>query len=211
MKRLFSLFTAAAMVLSFVACGKQENVETESGKIEVKTTYTGTVSAVSAGSLTVSTEDGDVTVVLTDTTTFRREMGGMGEMPADMGQMPEGGAPNDMGQMPNGGEAPPEKPDGNAQQGELMDKPDGKMENQPDGIPPEMPNGQQPGEGDVPEKPDSNKDMGMSMPEITASDIFVGDTVTVETDGGGNALSVTLSGGEMGMGGLDGMQFGMDS
>lgn len=205
MKRIFSLFTAAAMVLSLAACGKQETVETEPAKIETKTTYTGTVSAVSADSLTVSTEDGDVAVTLTDTTTFQREMGGMGERPGEMGDMPDGEMPMD---KPNGEVGQQPKNDGAP-----MEKPDGEMGNQSDGTPPEMPNGQQPddGGGDVPEKPDGNHDMGMTMPEITASDIAVGDTVTVETDGSGNALSVTLSGGEMGMGGPGGMQSGVDS
>lgn len=215
MKRMLSLFTAAAMVLSLAACGKQETVETEPAKIETKTTYTGTVSAVSTDSLTVSTEDGNVTVTLTDTTIFQREMGGMGEIPGDMGQMSEGGAPGEMGDVPDG-EMPMDKPEGNGGQGEPMDKPDGGMGNQPDGTPPEIPDGQQPGEGggDVPEKPEGNNempDMGMTMPEITVADISVGDTVTVETDGNGNALSVTLSGGEMGMGGPGGMQSGVDS
>lgn len=204
MKRIFSMLTAVAMALSLAACGKQETVETEPAKIENSTTYTGTVRAISADSLTVSTEDGEVTVILTDTTTFQREMGGMG-------QMPEGGTPGDMGDMP-GGEMPMDKPDGEmGQQGDPMDKPDEEMGNQPDGTPPEMPNGQQPGEGDVPEKLDGMNDMGMNMPEITIADISVGDTVTVETDGSSNALSVTLSGGEMDVGGPGGMQSGVDS
>lgn len=204
------MLTAVAMALSLAACGKQEAVETEPVKKDTKTTYTGIVSAVSNDSLTVSTEDGDVTVTLTDTTTFQRKMGGMGEMLGEMGQMPEGGTPGEMGEMPNGGETPPDKPEGNGGQGEPMNKPDGEMENQPDGTPPEMPNDQQHGEGDVPEKPDGMNDMGMTMPEITIADISVGDTITVETDGSGNALSVTLSGGEMGMGGPGGMQSGVD-
>lgn len=224
MKRMLSLFTAAAMVLSLAACGKQETVETEPAKIETKTTYAGTVSAVSTDSLTVSTEDGEVTVTLTDTTTFQREIGGMGEMSGEMGQLPEGGTPGEMGDVPdgempmdkpegNGGQGEPmEKPDGEmGQQGDPMDKPDEEMGNQPNGTPPEMPNGQQPGEGDAPEKPDGMNDMGMNMPGITVADISVGDTVTVETDGNGNALSVILSGGEMGMGGPGGMSSGVDS
>lgn len=199
MKRIFSLFSVAAMVLSLAACGKQDAVETEPAKIGTKTTYTGTVSAVSTDSLTVSTEDGEVTVILTDVTTFQREMGGMSEMPGDMGG------------MPNGGETPPDKPEGNGGQGDPMDKPDEEMGNQPNGTPPEMPNGQQPGEGDAPEKPDGMNDMGMNMPGITVADISMGDTVTIETDGSGNALAVTLSSGEMGMGGPGGMPSGVGS
>lgn len=216
MKRIISMFTAAAMVLSFAACSKQKTVETEPAKIEMKATYTGTVSSVSTDAITVSTEDGEVTVLLTDSTTFRREMG-MG----DMGQMPEGGTPGDMGEMPGDGETPSDKPEGDPQQGALMDKPDGEAGSQLDGTPPEMPNGQQPGEGagDIPEKPEGENaapDMGMNLPEITVSNISLGDTVTVETDASGNAVSVTLYGGEMGeapngMGGPGGMQSGVDS
>lgn len=210
MKRIFSMLTAVAILLSLAACGKQDATETEPAKIETKTTYTGTVSAVSTDSITVTTEDGEATIALTDSTTFRWEMGGMG-------QMPEGGTPGGMGDMPDG-EMPMDKPDGEMGQqpndeGAPMEKPDSADGSQPDGTPPEMPNGQQPGEsgGDIPEKPEGNNDMGMNFPEITIADISVGDTVTVEVDDNGNAVSVTLSGGEMNMGGPGGMQSGVDS
>ena len=89
-KRILCGAMAAAMTVSLAACSKGQTdaapvtsaaaAETETitaANAAANSTYTGTVTAVSAASLTLSTEsDGDITVPLTDATTYTR--GGMG-------------------------------------------------------------------------------------------------------------------------------------
>ena len=113
-KRILSILTAIMLLFSFTACGNKGN------SAEANTTYTGTVAAISEKSITVSTEDGDVVIALSEETTFGRGfgMGGqkpdnMGEVPGNMemesmGEMPEsmGEVPESMGEMPEGMEVP---------------------------------------------------------------------------------------------------------
>ena len=130
-KRILCGAVAAAMTVSLAACSKgqtdatpvtstaaAETETTTAANAAANSTYTGTVTAVSAASLTLSTEsDGDITVPLTDATTYTR--GGMGG-----GQAPDGNPPEqpsgDSGDSQNGGTPPelpadaPEKPDGAA-------------------------------------------------------------------------------------------------
>ena len=134
-KRILCGAMAAAMTVSLAACSKgqtdaapvtstaaAETETTTAANAAANSTYTGTVTAVSAASLTLSTEsDGDITVPLTDATTYTR--GGMGG-----GQAPDGNPPElpsgDSGDSRNGGTPPelpadaPEKPDGAAPDGQ---------------------------------------------------------------------------------------------
>ena len=134
-KRILCGAMAAAMTVSLAACSKGQTdavpvtstaaAETETitaANAAANSTYTGTVTAVSAASLTLSTEsDGDITVPLTDATTYTR--GGMGG-----GQAPDGNPPElpsgDSGDSRNGGTPPgmpadaPEKHDGAAPDGQ---------------------------------------------------------------------------------------------
>ena len=221
---------AAAMTVSLAACAKGQTdatLVTSTAAAETETTtavnaaanstYTGTVTAVSASSLTLSTEsDGDITVPLTDATTYTR--GGMGggqapdsnppeqpsgdnggtppELPADgagQGSAPaDGQAPDASGQQPQGG-APdangsaPEKPADDAQG---TDSPDGSQS------------------ADAPEKPDGAVPDGQPGGEaeaLTYESISVGDTVTVTVGDDGSAATVELAGGMGGPGGgMDG-------
>ena len=130
-KRILCGAMAAAMTVSLAACSKgqtdaapitstaaAETETTTAANAAANSTYTGTVTAVSAASLTLSTEsDGDITVPLTDATTYTR--GGMGGGQAPDGNPPE--QPSDgSGDSRNGGTPPdmpadaPEKPDGTA-------------------------------------------------------------------------------------------------
>ena len=221
---------AAAMTVSLAACSKgqtdaalvastaaAETETTTAANAAANSTYTGTVTAVSASSLTLSTEsDGDITVPLTDATTYTR--GGMGggqapdsnppeqpsgdnggtppELPADgagQGSAPaDGQAPDASGQQPQGG-APdangsaPEKPADDAQG---TDSPDGSQS------------------ADAPEKPDGSVPDGQPDGEaeaLTYESISVGDTVTVTVGDDGSAATVELAGGMGGPGGgMDG-------
>ena len=92
-KRILCGAMAAAMTVLLAACSKgqtdaalvastaaAETETTTAANAAANSTYTGTVTAVSASSLTLSTEsDGDITVPLTDATTYTR--GGMGGGP----------------------------------------------------------------------------------------------------------------------------------
>lgn len=134
-KRILCGAMAAAMTVSLAACSKgqtdappvtstaaAETETTTAATAAANSTYTGTVTAVSASSLTLSTEsDGDITVPLTDATTYTR--GGMGG-----GQAPDGNPPEQpsggSGDSQNGGTPPdmpadaPEKPGGAAPDGQ---------------------------------------------------------------------------------------------
>ena len=134
-KRILCGAMAAAMTVSLAACSKgqtdaapvtstaaAETETTTAANAAANSTYTGTVTAVSAASLTLSTEsDGDITVPLTDATTYTR--GGMGG-----GQAPDGNPPEQpsggSGDSQNGGTPPdmpadaPEKPGGAAPDGQ---------------------------------------------------------------------------------------------
>jgi len=182
-----------ALLLTLAACGNQEPVETTGGTATAQpnASYTGTVSAISTSSITVSTDDGDITIELTDDTTFSREFGMVGQQPGGMGEMP-----SDMVQM--GGETPPEKPEGEAadaagQEGTPPDLPerDATNGNNQEGTPPELPQGEMSGNNS-----NEIQIMDSQMQSLTIADISLGDNVTVETDDKGKAASVTLSGGE---------------
>ena len=191
-KRLTCILAAGALLLSLAACGNQDPVESTDGPAaaEPNTSYTGTVSAVSAQSITVSTDAGDMVFELNDSTTFSRASGMGGQQPGDMGEIPTdmGEAPEGMEEPPAGmgdasGEIVPAKPEGEAAEGSGQE-----------GEPPELPAGET-GKSSG----DSMEPMGGQNLELSISDISIGDTVTVETDENGTAASVTVSGGEISM------------
>ena len=236
MKKILCGAMAAVMTVSLAGCAKSESdttatAETTSAEATVAqagSSYTGTVTAVSAVSLTVETEsDGEVTVPLSDSTTYTRGgmggPGGDGQTPPD-GNAPDGGAGDGSAPAQPGGDngdnggIPPEKPDGedtnNADNGGTPpEKPDGDA-SQPDGNAPDGQNGQP---GDAPEKPEGDASNGQpggdgqtgqggpgGEPEtLTYESISVGDTVTVTVGNDGTAATVELAGG-MGMGGPGG-------
>ena len=130
-KRFICGAMAAAMTVSLAGCADKQTDTTPAAASSAASTdtaaaagaaagsYTGTVTAVSAVSLTISTEsDGELTIPLTDATTYSR--GGMGG-----GQAPDGGTPPEMpgtndqqqGSAPADGNAP-EKPEGSAPDGQ---------------------------------------------------------------------------------------------
>lgn len=227
MKKILCGAMAAVMTVSLAGCAKSESdttatAETTSAEATVAqagSSYTGTVTAVSAVSLTVETEaDGEVTVPLSDATTYTRGgmggPGGDGQTPPD-GNAPDGGsgdgsAPAQPGgdnsstppEKPGGdgsngadnGSTPPEKSDGdsgdNAQPGDAPEKPEGDASNdQPEGSAPDGQNGQ--------------GGPGGEQETLTYESISVGDTVTVTVGDDGTAATVELAGG-MGMGGPGG-------
>lgn len=123
-QKIFCVVIAAALAISLTAC--QQNAEgTESAvntasQSTANTTYTGTVTEISAESITVSTEDGTtVTAAITSDTVLERGMGPGG----GGGQPPEGTPPQQPGQasagesMAQSGETPPEMPEGQAPEG----------------------------------------------------------------------------------------------
>lgn len=233
-KRILCGAVAAAMTVSLAACSKgqtdaapvtstaaAETETTTAANAAANSTYTGTVTAVSAASLTLSTEsDGDITVPLTDATTYTR--GGMGG-----GQAPDGNPPElpsgNSGNSQNGG-TPPELPADGAGQGSAPadgQAPDASGQQPQGGAPdangsaPERPtddgqgtdspDGSQP--ADVPEKPDGAAPDGQPGGEaeaLTYESISVGDTVTVTVGDDGSAATVELAGGMGGPGGMGG-------
>lgn len=226
-KRFICGAMAAAMTVSLAGCaGKQTDTTPAAASSAASTdtaaaasaaagSYTGTVTAVSAVSLTISTEsDGELTIPLTDATTYSR--GGMGG-----GQAPDGGTPPEMpgtndqqqGSAPAGGDSAPEKPADDAQPADAPEKPDGDSAPDAgaapaDGNAPEKPDGDStsgagdaPADGNAPEKPEGSAPDGQPGGEaeaLTYESISVGDTVTVTVGDDGNAESVELAGGMMG-------------
>ena len=108
-KKVFSLLLTSALVLSLTACSSTASTTAA----QAGETYTGTVSAISEDSMTLTTEDsGDVLITLSSDTTFSYEMGdfsGDGSIPGGDGEAPsgDGEAPSGDGEAPSGdGEAP---------------------------------------------------------------------------------------------------------
>ncbi|WP_455191896.1 hypothetical protein [Gemmiger sp.] len=199
-KRILCGAMAAAMTVLLAACSKgqtdaapvtstaaAETETTTAANAAANSTYTGTVTAVLAASLTLSTEsDGDITVPLTDATTYTR--GGMGGGQAPDGnppELPSGGS----GDSQNGG-TPPDMPADGAGQGSAPadgQAPDASGQ-QPQGGAPDA-------NGSAPEKPDGEAEA------LTYESISVGDTVTVTVGDDGSAATVELAGGMGGPGG----------
>ena len=230
-KRILCAAIAAVMAFSAAGCSGSSFSANSSQALSAGD-YTGTVSAISESSITLSTDtEGELTIPMTDSTTFA--MGAPTGGPGEGGSAPDGQAPAD-------GQAPPDKPDGNsgaldqaqgnapsggpgeggsAHDGQAPadgqtppDKPDGDsgapdqaQGNAPSGGPGaggSAPDGQAPADGQTP--PDK-PDGDSSIPDtLTYKSISVGDTVTVTMGEDGTAQTVTLSGGMGGPGGAAG-------
>ena len=149
--------------------------------------YTGTVSAISADSIALTTSDSEnVVILLSDSTVFTFGKGAGG---------PDGGRGRE--QMPG------DIPDGTAESG--SDTEENTLQafsnttgtpQQPGEISPDAADRTPPEDGDDSAPPDmaDGKPSGFG-PELTYEDVSVGDTVTVTVGSGGAAQSVILSGG----------------
>ena len=169
MKRIFCIFAVSILLLSFAGCA---------AKAKANTTYTGSVSAISADSITLATENGEVTITLTENTQFG--MGGFG----GFGQMPEGNWPAD-GQRPDRGDMPEggfEKPEGD------FTRPEGEMPDFSQFPEGQMPQGMTPPEGGF---GGSFEGFGGGFGGMDFSVIPVGTSVTVTT--GANKTAATIS------------------
>ena len=167
-RKLISIMAIFALVLALSACGT---------KVQADSTYIGTVSAVSADSITLELEKGSVTIPLTSATQLT--MGGFG----GFGQMGE--RPENFEDMPTDQErpVPADKPEGD------FTMPEGEMPSFPDGEFPEdmtMPEGEFPEDMTMPE---GEAPEGFGAMDI--SSIPVGSSVTVTT--GSDAAAATIS------------------
>ncbi len=219
-KRICSIWMLAALLLALAACTAPENTEETAGTAAAQpgTTYTGTVSAISTQSLTVTTDEGTYTFALTDSTSYIREftmaglMGGnMAELPADMGQLP-GSMSDAIDTFPAEGTqdvtapadtdstVPPERPEGEAAGDQSVTPPE-LPQGDPNATAPELPQGDP--NTAAPELPqDAGDQSGLASMDPTATqtveatiaELFIGASVTVVTDENGAAATVTVSG-----------------
>lgn len=219
-KRICSIWMLAALLLALAACTALENTEETAGTAAAQpgTTYTGTVSAISTQSLTVTTDEGTYTFALTDSTSYIREftmaglMGGnMAELPADMGQLP-GSMSDAIDTFPAEGTqdvtapadtdstVPPERPEGEAAGDQSVTPPE-LPQDDPNATAPELP--QDDPNAAAPELPqDAGDQSGLASMDPTATqtmeatiaELFIGASVTVVTDENGAAATVTVSG-----------------
>lgn len=209
-KQLLAMVTAGALLLSATACGKSESEQSVTVSL-AEQTFTGTVNAISADEISLTTEDsGTVIIPLSPDTVFQQRQPGMGGQ-APGGSAPDGEAPPDApdGAMSNG-ETPPAAPDGAASgEANAPDVPNGAVSGGEE--PPAMPeNGTTSGQT-PPEMPEGSAPADMAQPSLSYEDISQGDTVTVEVGDDGIATSVTLSGGGPGGGGMGGGMGGQSS
>ena len=209
-KQLLAMVTAGALLLSATACGKSESEQSVTVSL-AEQTFTGTVNAISADEISLTTEDSDTVIIpLSPDTIFQQGQPGMGGQ-ATGGSAPDGEAPPDApdGAMSNG-ETPPAAPDGAASgEANAPDIPDGAVSGGE--KPPAMPeNGTTSGQT-PPEMPEGSAPADMAQPSLSYEDISQGDTVTVEVGDDGIATSVTLSGGGPGGGGMGGGMGGQSS
>ena len=174
-RKIVSIAALAALLLSLCGCSAKAN-----------TTYTGTVTAISADSITLETDGGKVTIKFTDNTQF--SMGGFG----GFGQIPEGDWPGD-GQRPERGEKPEgnfKKPEGNFEKPEGdFQFPEGQMPSFEDG---EMPDFSQMPEG-MPRPEDGSFDGFSGFGGLNYSSIPLGASVSVTTGADKTAATISLS------------------
>ena len=173
MKRFFCIFAVSILLLSLAGCA---------AKAKANTTYTGTVSAISADSITLATENGDVTISLTANT--QMTMGGFGDfMPEGDFTMPADGQRPDRGEMPEGNF---EKPEGGFERPEGdFTRPEGEMPDFGQFPGGEMPQGMTPPEGGF------GGSFGGGFGGMDISSIPVGTSVTVTT--GADKAAATIS------------------
>ena len=166
MKRIFCIFAATILLLSLAGCA---------AKAKANTTYTGTVSAISADSITLATNDGDVTIQITPNT--QMTMGGFGGfMPGGDFNMPADGQRPERGEMPEGNF---ERPEGD------FTRPEGEM---PDLG--QFPEGQMP-EGMTPPEGGFGGGFGGEFGGMDIASIPTGASVTVTT--GADKTAATIS------------------
>ena len=173
-RRILSITAILALLLSLTACGSAK----------ANSTYTGTVSAISADSITLDLDKGSVTIPLTANTQLTMgSFGGFGQM----GQMPE-----NFEDMPTDQErpVPAEKPEGD------FTMPEGDF-TMPEGEMPSFPEGEAPDFGQMPEdmtRPEGEAPEGFGgMMGMDLSSIPVGSTVTVTTGADKTAATISLS------------------
>lgn len=184
MKRMLCMLAASILLLSLTGCA---------AKAKANSSYTGTVSTISADSITLATDDGEVTIQITANT--QMTMGGFGSF-GQMGSMPEGDFT-----MPEGEERPEpaQKPEGD------FEKPEGDF-TRPEGdfTMPEgdftMPEGEMPSfeGGQMPEgmtRPDGESFGGGrgGFGGMDISSIPVGTSVTVTTGADKTAATISIS------------------
>ena len=178
LRKIASMAALVALLLSLAGCAS---------KAKANTTYTGTVSAISADSVTLETNDGKITIQLTANT--QMTMGGFG----GFGQIPEGDWSAD-GQRPERGEKPDgnfEKPDGNFERPEGdFTRPEGEMPSFEGG---EMPDFSQMPEGMIRPEGDSFEGFGGRFGGMDISSIPVGTSVTVTTGADKTAATISMA------------------
>lgn len=171
--KLSVIFLALGLLIMLAACGNSPSANT---------TYTGQVISLSLTQLTLRTEQGDVTLSLTDSTIFSMDIS-MGD-PGQIGEPGEGMIPGD-GMTPDGGM----NPDSGMIDGEL----DGGLEELPGGGDlPDMDGAMMPG-GQGGFAPGGDLSPDAMAGEIDIYSICLGNTLTVVTDEKGNAATVTIS------------------
>lgn len=169
-KQLLAMVTAGALLLFATACGKSESEQSVTVSL-AEQTFTGTVNAISADEISLTTEDsGTVIIPLSPDTIFQQGQPGMGGQ-ATGGSAPDGEAPPDApdGAMSNG-ETPPAAPDGAASgEANAPDIPDGAVSGGE--KPPAMPeNGTTSGQT-PPEMPEGSAPADMAQPSLSYEDI----------------------------------------
>lgn len=173
MKQIFCLLAASALLLSLSGCD---------AKAKANSTYTGTVSAISEKGITLATDEGEVTISITENT--RMTMGGFGGF-GQMGQMPEG----DWTRPADG-----ERPEGDFSMPDFEGREMPEFGQFPEG---QMPEGMERPEGG------SFEGFGGGFGGMAITSIPVGTTVTVVTGADKTAATISMAmnfqnfGGEM--------------
>lgn len=193
MKRITCLTAVLVLLLSLAGCGSS---------VKANSTYSGTVTAIDDKSITLETDDGKITISLTENT--RMTMGSFGGF-GQMGQMPEGdftmpadGERPERDEMPEGGFQKPEgdftMPEGDftMPEGDFT-MPEGEMPSFPEGEAPDfsqMPEDMTRPEGEAPEGFGGGRGGfgGMDISSIT-----VGTSVTVTTGEDKTAATISIS------------------
>lgn len=178
LRKTISAAIVAALLLTLCGC---------TAKAKANMSYTGTVSAITADSITLETNDSKVTIQLTSNTQFGMGgFGGFGQMPEGDWTKPAGGKRPERGEKPQGDF---EKPEGDFQ------LPEGQMPNF-EGS--EMPDFSQFSEDNIPEgmtPPEGSSFEGFrgSFGGMDISSIPVGTSVTVTTGADKTAVTISLS------------------
>lgn len=195
MKRITCLTAVLVLLLSLAGCGSS---------VKANSTYTGTVTAIDDKSITLETDDGKVTISLTENTRMTMgSFGPMGSRPEGDFTMPADGERPEQGEMPEGGFQKPEgdftMPEGDftMPEGDFT-MPEGEMPSFPEGEAPDfsqMPEDMTRPEGDAPEGFGGgfNGGFGGGFGGMDISSITVGTSVTVTTGEDKTAATISIS------------------